>query len=138
MVEVCSNLLACSILKRQVDNTAMLRCTNYVSTTYTSYLRKPRTALFSLSSARLVFRVWRPVFHVRKLSPHADTRFRMRRLVFRVRRTVSACGDWCSANGELSFICTLYFFLQRLSSTPRRLHFNLVQLDIISRVAGSK
>ena len=49
-------------------------------------VRKPRTALFSLSSARRVL-------------PHAENRFRVRRLVFRVRRTVSACGDRCSAYG---------------------------------------
>ena len=93
--------------------------------------------------------------------PHAEDRFLMQRLVFRVRRTmqrlvfctvlcmrrlVFACGGpsphaetaRCSANGELSFICTLYFFLRRLSSTPRRLHFNLVRLGIMSRVAGPR
>ena len=86
----------------------------------TYIIRKPRTALFSLSSARRVLP------HAETSVPCAEDRLRMRRLVFCVRRTVSACGDWCSANGEFSFICTLYFFLRRLSSTPKRLHFNLV------------
>ena len=69
----------------------MVECTPFTETIW--LVRKLRTALFSLSSARRVV-------------PHAETRFpraeeclRMRRLVFRVRRTVSACGDSCSACG---------------------------------------
>ena len=45
-------------------------------------------AVFSLSSARRVL-------------PHAETRFHMRRLVFGP-RVISACGDRCSAYGGTS------------------------------------
>ena len=65
-------------------------------------VRKPRTALFSLSSARRVLP------HAETRFPRAEDRLRMRRFMCHVRRTVSACGDRCSACGELSLICILY------------------------------
>ena len=114
-------------------------------------VRKPRTALFSLSSARRVlphaenrFRMWRLVFRVRRNvsacgdscrvpSPHAEIRvpraedpLRMQRLVFRVRKTVSACGR-PSPHAEIS-VPRAENLASYVYYTPRRLHFNLVRL----------